>query len=208
MALPLDYRPGQHIQHPRVTTFELASPAGERWAEVQLPEQQHHVNIHVFDPTGTSHELPDGASATTPVVATLNGYGATETRLLRRSRARRTTLSGRSRLQVELTLDLRTQRRTTWLVPEPGAHADRVAIHTEAGLLCATLSFEAERRCVSLLDASGTPRVVLSIDPQPAWEGERFRGVIASSSGHETMLYLVVIDGSAPAGQTRELLMP
>ncbi|MGE0546308.1 MAG: hypothetical protein AB7R00_04575 [Kofleriaceae bacterium] len=209
MALPLDYRPGMQIHHPRVTAFELAAATGERWAEIRLVDQPQSTEIHLFDPTGTTRvELPAGASATSPYVATLSVYGAIETRLLRRSRPRRTTIGGQSRLQADLTLALRTQRTTRWRVPEPTAAADQISIHTEAGRPCATLSFELERRCVSLLDPAGNPRIVMSTDPQPAWDGERFRGVISSGTDHETMLYLVVIDGAVPPGETREFLMP
>ena len=95
----------------------------------------------------------------------------------------------------------RGEDRIEWELPGRDA---RIEATDDEGNIRATLVCERER--ISIRDAAGNPRVVLSINEEPLATGERFR--IALEYNDEVSGHFVLIDGAAPVGKTAEYLMP
>lgn len=91
----------------------------------------------------------------------------------------------------------------TWSLPSPGT-AGALAI----GASGATLEWSEDRARVSLLDAGGAVRVVLSAAEEPARPGERCRRLLRPHGADDPRLHLLLLDGDRPVGPTSEFMTP
>jgi hypothetical protein len=162
----------------KTTRYELLTASGRRWAEAVVPEQPFQLEMRIFGDVALSG-APDEVLVTVHLRGKHAEIGAG-------------TVGGWWK---------------TWNMPAPAGES-RFALHGASGLECGSLRFSANRRRLEVLDCDGNPRVVVSLDQEPAGAGERFRGALCTRDRQTAVVHAAVRDGAAPRGRTVETEPP